>query len=305
MHGDGCVLVVAQRDFKFHLPDVARYALVVGLLVFGDHIKSVADMNVDVLIFGGVVDAILAGKENAAFGVLLIDTDVTRRKRNSEAGLFFVFELVIDHHGIFQRCSWVLCIVVIVVLPVHDENLLHWNATALEQADLLGFFVFDRSLSAERVQMVFAEAFLLELRGSCLGLHGPVNRHVPQPASLLNPIQLSGHQLEPRIMKGRAAVVDDGNPAIQVSILVIPRHGKDVIGVPRQIARQVRGFNLLLFRAGVFQRHQQRGALVEIRRDFGEAITLGKHSGHDVVADFPDRPVVIGKQGSLDLFALG
>ena len=106
-------------------------------------------------------------------------------------------------------------------------------------------------------------------------------------------------------MKGRAAVVDDGNPAIQVSILVIPRDGKDVIGIPRQIARQVRGFNLLLFRAGVFQRHQQRGALVEIRRDFGEAITLGKHSGHDVVADFPDRPVVIGKQGRLDLFALG
>src|SRR5437667_1038503 len=108
LHGDGCVLVVAQRDFKFHLPDVARYALVVGLLVFGDHIKSVADMNVDVLILGGVVDAILAGKENAAFGVLLIDTDVTRRKRNSEAGLFFVFELVLTIPGTFHRSSWLL-----------------------------------------------------------------------------------------------------------------------------------------------------------------------------------------------------
>src|SRR5229473_4637923 len=85
------------------------------------------------------------------------------------------------------------------------------------------------------------------------------------------------------VMEGRSAVVDYGNPAIQVGVLVVARDGKDVIGIPGQIAREIRGFDLLFFRAGVFEGHQQRGALVEIRRDFGEAIALGKHSGNEIV----------------------
>ncbi len=59
--------MVAQGNFKFHFPSVRVDTLVVGLLVFGNDIESVADVNVHEFVFGGVVDAVFAGKEDAAF----------------------------------------------------------------------------------------------------------------------------------------------------------------------------------------------------------------------------------------------
>src|SRR5258708_5751759 len=107
-------------------------------------------------------------------------------------------------------------------------------------------------------------------------------------------------------MEGSAAVVDYGNPAIQVGVLVIARDGENVIGIPGQIAREVGSFDLLLFRAGVFEGHQQRGALVEIRRHFGKAIALGKHSSNDIVTGmfaesyrFPEVPANLYERPTL------
>src|SRR5215469_3688877 len=39
---DGRILVIAQRDFKFHFPGVVVDAFVVGLFALGDDVKSVA-----------------------------------------------------------------------------------------------------------------------------------------------------------------------------------------------------------------------------------------------------------------------
>ncbi len=75
--------MVAQGDFKLHFPNVSVDALVVGLLVLGDNIEGVADVDVHEFILGGVVDTVFAGKENAAFGVLLVDADVACRKGNA------------------------------------------------------------------------------------------------------------------------------------------------------------------------------------------------------------------------------
>src|SRR5258707_1685766 len=66
LHGDGAVFVVAQGNFKFHLPGVGIDALVVRLFVLRDDVKSVADVDVHEFVFRGVVDAVFAGKENAA-----------------------------------------------------------------------------------------------------------------------------------------------------------------------------------------------------------------------------------------------
>ncbi len=106
-------------------------------------------------------------------------------------------------------------------------------------------------------------------------------------------------------MKGRAAVIDDSDPAIQVRIFVVTRNGENVIRVPRQIVCEIGSLDLLLLRTGIFERHQQRGAVVEIGGHFGKAIALRIQSSHDVVANFPDGAVVVREQGGLDLFALG
>src|SRR5260370_4532963 len=123
LHGDGRVFVIAQRNFKFHFPNVGVNALVVRLLVLGDDIESVANVNVDVFVFRGVVDAVFAGEENAALRVLLIDTDVACRERNAQAVLFFISEFVIDHHGIFQVRAGILLVAVVVALAVDNEDL--------------------------------------------------------------------------------------------------------------------------------------------------------------------------------------
>ena len=59
--------MVAQRDFKFHFPSVGIDALIVGLLVLGDDVEGVADVDVHVLVLGGVIDAVFTGEENPAF----------------------------------------------------------------------------------------------------------------------------------------------------------------------------------------------------------------------------------------------
>src|SRR6266403_246145 len=76
LDGDGRVLVVAQGDLEFHLPDASRDALVVGLLALGDDIEGVADVHGDGFVFGCVIDVVFANEEDAAFRVFLIDTQV-------------------------------------------------------------------------------------------------------------------------------------------------------------------------------------------------------------------------------------
>ena len=83
------------------------------------------------------------------------------------------------------------------------------------------------------------------------------------------------------------------------------RDGQNVVGIPGKAVGEVRRFDLLFARAGIFERHKKRGAVVEIRGNVGEAVTLGIASGDDVVADFPDLAVVVGEQGGFDFFVLG
>ena len=63
---DGPIFVIANGDFEFHFPDVAGNAFVIGLLVFGDHVEGVSDVNVDGLVLRRVVNAVFTGEENAA-----------------------------------------------------------------------------------------------------------------------------------------------------------------------------------------------------------------------------------------------
>ena len=106
-----------------------------------------------------------------------------------------------------------------------------------------------------------------------------------------------------RALKRGTAVVDEGDPAVKIGGLIFPPNRENVIRVPRKIACKIGSFNLLLARPGIFKRHQQRRAVEQIRGNFREAIGLGIAARDNVVADFPDWPVVVRKQGCLDLFA--
>ena len=62
----GASLWLRRRDFEFHFLDVGGDLLVVGLFAFGDDVEGVADVHLDVFVFGSVVDAVFADEEHAA-----------------------------------------------------------------------------------------------------------------------------------------------------------------------------------------------------------------------------------------------
>ncbi len=196
-------------------------------------------------------------------------------------------------------------VAIIVALAVDHEDFFDGNPTALQQADLFCLFVFDGSFTAERIEVVFAESFLLKLPGGLRHGHSYAHLRPYHVAAIGHAIEFAGDELEAGIAEGGAAVVDDGDPTVEVSVLVVARDGENVIGVPGQIAGEVGGFNLLLFRAGVFQGHQKSRTLVEIGGHFRKAIAFGIDSSDYVVANFPNGTVVVGKQSRFDFFALG
>ncbi len=153
--------------------------------------------------------------------------------------------------------------------------------------------------------MVFAESFLLELRGRRFRRQGAGFVHGANAALSRDAVQFASDKLETGIAESSAAVVDDSDPAVEVGVLVVASDSENVIGVPGQIAGEVGGFNLLFSRAGVFEGHQKSRTLVEIGGDFGKAIAFGIDSSDYVVANFPNGTVVVGKQSRFDFFALG
>src|SRR2546428_12119657 len=121
---------------------------------------------------------------------------------------------------------------VIVVLAVDNEDFFNGDAAALQQADLLGFLVLDGSAAAQRIEMIFAEIFLLELRGGSFCSHFPSHHVGSHPALTSNTVQFAGDELEARVVESSATVVDNSDPAVEVGILIIARDGENVVCVP-------------------------------------------------------------------------
>ena len=97
--------MIADRDFKFHLVDVGRDFLVVGLLALGHDIERVADVHGDHFVLRRVLDAVFADEQHAAFGILLVDPQIAGGQRHAEPGLFFVLEFVEHHHRHLSAAS--------------------------------------------------------------------------------------------------------------------------------------------------------------------------------------------------------
>ena len=112
--------------------------------------------------------------------------------------------------------------------------------------------------------MVFAEGFLLELRSGGSIRKSFLGNGSWHGSGRLDAIHFTGNELEMRVVKSGAAVVGDGDPAVQIGVLVVAGDGKHVVGIPGKIVREIRSFNLLFLRPIIFERHEQRGTIVKI-----------------------------------------
>ena len=118
-------------------------------------------------------------------------------------------------------------------------------------------------------------------------------------------IQLACHELQLGVPKRRAAAVGQRHPSVDVTGLVVARHGEDVVGVPRQFAGEIRRFDAVTRAAAVVQRPDQRRPREERVRQLGKADVIGVQAGHDLAVDSPDGLIVVAQQARGDLFFLG
>ena len=227
--------------------------LIVRLLALAHHIERIADMNRHQFILRRVVDPVFANEQHVPPRILLVNAHVPRWHRHSKAGLLLVLEFVKHHHVVFQRRTGILLIVVIPVLSVHHKNLLHRHVAALQQTDLLRLFVFDGSLPPKRIQVIFTKILLRKLLRLLRPRHSHIHRHPCSRRRILYPVQIARHQLQPRIVKRRPAVVRQRHPAVQVRRLVVASNRQHIIRIPCQIRGQIRCLHLLLPSAFIFQ----------------------------------------------------
>ena len=92
------------------------------------------------------------------------------------------------------------------------------------------------------------------------------------------------------------------DPAVEVRALVVARDGQHVVGVPRQLAGQVRRLDAMRLGAAVLQRPDERRPAEEIVGELGKADVIGVQAGDDFLADSPDRRVVVAEELGLHLF---
>src|SRR5258708_21997521 len=93
--------------------------------------------------------------------------------------------------------------------------------------------------------MILDEIFLLKLWcGGRFHCNAILRSFITHPA-LRKTVQISGNKLQPRIAESGAAVVDDGDPAVEIGGLVVATDGENVVGVPGKVSCEIRRLNFL------------------------------------------------------------
>ena len=293
--------MVPQRDLVLDLVRVRGDLLEIDLVAVARDVERVADLQIHGLVFRRVSDAIFADELDAALRVGLVDAHDTGRHRHAESAVLFVLELVVHLHLVLDRRAGMLRVAVVVRLAVDDVALQHGNGGTRQHAHLFGLVVVDCRLAAERVQVVVGERFLRHRRRSgAVGRPHFLERH--RLHHLADPIELACDELELRVSEGSAAAVDERHPAVEVGGLVVARHGQHVIGVPRQLAGEVRRLDAMAGGAAVVERPDESRPRVEIVGELREPHVIGVHAGDDLVADAPDRRVVVAQEPRGDVF---
>ncbi len=236
---DRLVLVVAERDLERHLVHEAADASEVGLRAFGDDVEGGADLDVQRLVVRGVADPVFADELHATGCVGLIHTHVACRQRHAESCVLRVREAGIELDRVSERRTGALLVAVVGLLAIDDEPLLDRHSCTGQQAHLLGFEVVDGGSPTERVEVVFGERLLDELR--LVGHLRHRARRLQPIASivLLDAMEVAGDELQPRVVECRAAVVRERDPPVEVGLRVIAIDGQHVVCIPGEVAGQI------------------------------------------------------------------
>ena len=196
-----------------------------------------------------------------------------------------------------------LGVAVVEGLAVDDVALPDGEAGAAEHAHLLGLVVVDRRLPAERVEVVVGERLLRHRRG-CRAIVPSAHSSATHAADhLAHAIEIAGDELQRRVPERRAAAVGQRDPAVEVGRLVVARDGQHVVGVPRQLAGQIRRLDAMLASAPPLSSVQiSVGREYRLPGSSGKPDVIGVHAGDDLAADLPDRRVVVAEQPRLHFF---
>ena len=207
---------------------------------------------------------VLADKLQPTTGVFLVHAGNPRGYGQTEAGGMVVAHLDPDSHrhpmaaitGLGPETG---------PLSLEQVLLAAGNARGLQQGHLLLLVVVDGGRSGQGVEVVLEQGLLPHLgrgRGfQCLPQNGAA-----QAVLLLDPVHVTGHQLQVGIRIADAALVGQGHPAVQVQAAVVIVQFSHVVGPPGEAAGQVGDLHLLLPGALVIHRHGQGGAVTQVGR---------------------------------------
>ena len=135
---------------------------------------------------------------------------------------------------------------------------------------------------------------------------GRVGHHLQRllPGGGLHAVQIAGHELQFRVGEGRAAAVGQCDPPIEIGGLVVAADREHVVRLPRQAASKVRRLDAVARASPVQELPDERGPAVEIGGEFGKTDVVRVEARDVLVADLPDRAVVVADEPGFHLFLL-
>ena len=117
-------------------------------------------------------------------------------------------------------------------------------------------------------------------------------------------MQLASDELQLRVVISSAAVVGESDPAVKVRGFLVAAYVEDVVRGPTDVGGEIGSLDALRFGSAIFERPDQGGPAVEIVRQVGKAIGIGRHAGDNFVANFSDGPVVVRQEQRFGLDVL-
>src|SRR6266850_1192962 len=220
--------VIAHLDFKrFVKPPRIEVCPVIRADAFPGHVEGVAGIEADGLVFGGVVDVILARELELTIIVAPIETHASFWKGHAEMILGAVFELLHDpNFGIGENAITFLLANALhrpaLIILIDSESIVDIDGLGLDSGGpdhfyLLGFAIVESCEVLEGVEMIFIESLfcyrwtkLASTHSKPRGTQTSPHHHLPWRRSL---VHIACHQLEARIAKGFATLIVEGHPA--------------------------------------------------------------------------------------------